>query len=313
MSMAGKGLGMIHTVNALMTPDRQDQIWTVDLSTKLSRQLQYQVRQGNYFKIVGIDMSLQGLADDGTTTGGGQVSGTIRYWAPTRGRCAAYRGAFNSTMSAMKQQGLSIKGNPLYDFKVAFRDPADSDLINPNESTNLATLDGATPLCLTDSANAWTDVFKVHNSNVLARTTDATALTNRQGFALYGNNTDFVLNEALDGFFGNSELANEQFEEIPFQLLFEEQDQDPTQESESGTLSFQWRPDPALYVAAMAGLIEIQFDALSLDGEAESLDVQLAIHVAGWKSIMGDPDKKNRSSMKKRSSRGKGSRRKSKK
>ena len=72
--MAGKGLGMIHTVNALMTPDRQDQIWTVDLSTKLSRQLQYQVRQGNYFKVVGIDMSLQGLADDGTTTGGGQVS-----------------------------------------------------------------------------------------------------------------------------------------------------------------------------------------------------------------------------------------------
>ena len=224
--MAGKGLGMIHTVNSLMNVDRQDQIWTTDLSTKLSKQLQYQVRQGNYFKIVGIDMSLQGLNADGvTTTGGGQVSGTIRYWAPTRGRCAAYRSAFQSTMSAMKQQGLSLVGNTLYDFKVAFRDPADGDLVNPSESTNLATLDGSTPLCMTDAPNAWTDILKVHNSNVLARTTDASALTNRQSFALYGNNTDFVLNEALDGFVGNSETANEQFEEIPFQLLFEEQDQ----------------------------------------------------------------------------------------
>ncbi len=94
-----KSLGMIHTVNQLMTPDGQDQIWTLDLSTLLSRQLQQQVRQGNYFKCVGIDMSLQGLDQDGDTTGGGQVSGTIRYWAPTKGRCAAYRSAFQTVMS----------------------------------------------------------------------------------------------------------------------------------------------------------------------------------------------------------------------
>ena len=293
--MAGKGLGMIHTVNQLMNCDRQDQIWTVDLSTQLSRQLQHQIRQGNYFKVVGIDMSLQGLDDNEDTTGGGQVSGTIRYFNPTKGRCTAYRGAFSSTMQAMKQQGLSLKGNDLYDFKVAFRSPSDGDLINPNDSTNLATLDGTNPLCLIDAGQSWCEVFKVHNSNVMSRTTDLTALTDRQGFSVYGNNTDFVLNEALDGFTGNSELASELFEEIPFQLSFEENDL-ADDDTESNTMSFQWRPDPALYVAMMCGLIEIQFDALSLDGDdTTSLDIQLAIHVAGWTSIMGNPDKKKRS------------------
>ena len=291
--MAGKGLGMIHTVNQLMNCDRQDQIWTVDLSTQLSRQLQHQVRQGNYFKVVGIDMSLQGL-DDTTdeTTGGGQVSGTIRYWNPTRGRCAAYRTAFQTVMSAMKQQGLSLKGNDVYDFKVAFRSPADGDLINPNDSTNLATVDGSNPLCLIDSGSDHTNIFEVFNSNVMPKVATLATLTDRKSFELYGSDTDFVLNEALDGYFGNPNLANIQFEEIPFQLSFEENDL-ADDDTESNTMSFQWRPDPALYVAMMAGLVEIQFDALSLDGrDTSSLDIQLAIHVAGWNSIMGDPDKK---------------------
>ena len=142
----------------------------------------------------------------------------------------------------------------------------------------------------------------------MPKVNDVGDISSRRTFELYGNDTDFMVNEALDGFFGNDMLANEQFEEIPFQLSFDEEDQDPTPEG-TAIYGFQWRPDPALYVAMMAGLVEIQFDALSIDGLADRLDIQLAIHVAGWSSIMGDPDKKTKNRSK-RTTRG---RRKSKK
>ena len=54
---------------------------------------------------------------------------------------------------------------------------------------------------------------------------------------------------------------------------------------------FMWRPDPALYLAVMLGFFEIHLD--QVEG-APTVDISFAFHVSGWKSIMGNPDKKRR-------------------
>jgi hypothetical protein len=39
------------------------------------------------------------------------------------------------------------------------------------------------------------------------------------------------------------------------------------------------------------GQIRFVIDELDLDSQASSLNMDIAVHIAGWKSIMGDPDK----------------------
>ena len=120
----------------------------------------------------------------------------------------------------------------------------------------------------------------------------ASGLETQQG-RVHGQ-SDFVLSEGLiQG--GNPELANEDFEEIPFVLAW---DIDNEQ-----AVSLQWRPDPALYLAVMCGQFEIIFDEVAAEGAPgpgylDGIEVNVAFHIAGWKSIMGNPDKKRRSSKK---------------
>ena len=59
-------------------------------------------------------------------------------------------------------------------------------------------------------------------------------------------------------------------------------------------MSLQWRPDPALYIAVMCGLFRVRVDELEYDGDADQAKLTIAVHVAGWKSIMGSPDAKKR-------------------
>ena len=109
-----KSLGQIHTVNNQFTVSGAGDKFYVDCAAELSEQVQRMVRQGNYFKLVGIDAV---LAAAGGLTTGGSIQGEIRYYSPTRGRCAAYRKAFNAMRNAMKTQGISMKDNHQYDFR----------------------------------------------------------------------------------------------------------------------------------------------------------------------------------------------------
>jgi hypothetical protein len=110
--------------------------------------------------------------------------------------------------------------------------------------------------------------------------------------------TDFVLQETATGYTGNPMFADGDYESIPFQMTF-------TPGSTDVSTTFNWRPDPALYVAMMTGLIQIRLEELDFDGGAAALELNTAIHIAGWKSIMGDPSTKSRRSRKSSSS-GKG-------
>jgi len=280
--MASKELGMIHNVSFEQNvSDGDSDTYLHDLSGQLTSQLQRMVRQGNMFKICGIDI---GLKPVGGTVAYASVSGVLRYFAPTRGRCAAYRGAFKAMAEAMKVQGINMRDNIFYDFRVPLRTGA-GIYANATPFANGATFNGADALALVTAAP--NGVFAVHNESVQPVQTSATF---SEGFGVFGNaGNDFVLNENQQGFQGNHMIASEEFEEIPFQVSLTQ----AGTSDDNSTLTWQWRPDPALYLAIMAGQFELEIEEVQSGGA--QMNVVVSYQVSGWKSIMGNPDRKRRS------------------
>ena len=282
-----KELGQIHTVNNQMVFNGTGDIENIDLPGELTSQLQRMIRQGNFFKVVGIDMSLSTVG----TVGGGQVSGEIRYYAPTRGRCEAYRGAFKAMRAAMKLQGITnAANNKLYDFRVKINDNTSAG--TPVVFRNQAALDGTNGLCLHNTTVPTASVFDVHNRNVQPITSLSTPSGElfSPGFNTMGvqaTPTDFVLNDAIP-FTGSPDTADVTLESIPFMLSW-------TPDSTDMAVAFQWRPDPALYLAVMCGQLQVHIEEINRDGGAAALELNIAVMTSGWKSIMGSPDKKRRS------------------
>ena len=287
-----KSLGQIHTVNKeySILGNAAGDSHLLDLAQELSEQLQTMVRQGNYFKIVGIDMQVEG----GDPVGGGTIVGALRYYAPTRGRCEAYKKAFRAVMKGMELQGINLRGNRNYDFRVPLRKTADFE--NPLYMKNLATIDGTNALCLSGATSTSDDIFATYNANIQPRQTAAVDFST--GFGLpgaAGTTTDFVLNEGATFDPSMERVAATDYEEIPFTLNYDPTD--GTTQTTSAVLN--WRPDPALYLAVMTGMFDIYIEDIYLDDGQTFLELDIAVHVAGWKSIMGNPDKKRRSSSKK--------------
>ncbi len=296
--MAHKDLGMIHTCNFSPAVTASGDNFNLDPAGVLTEQLQRMVRHGNFFKVVGIDIGVDTIG----TVGGGQVSGELRYFAPTKGRCAAFRGAFKAMADTMKLQGISMRHNPLYDFRV----PLTPD--TNNELENRATLNGGSTeddgLFLTvqgtaTSAGAGQSVFVIHNRSVEPQYTGTAGDLYQPGFdTLLQDNltgTDFVINDTVP-FTGDEEYAYKTMESIPFTLSW-------TPDSTDIATMFQWRPDPALYLAVMTGQFELYVEEINRDGTpdpATGLNLQVAIHIAGWKSIMGNPETKKRGKSRRR-------------
>ncbi len=284
-----KELGQIHTVNytqAVGTGGPFNAI-NVDLPGQLTEQLQTIIRAGTYHKVVGIDMSLDTVG----TTGGGQVTGRIRYYAPTKGRCEAFRGAFRAMKEQMKIQGVETRTNPMYDFRAPLNHLAHLNGAFPNQ----ATLDGSNGLALYHSTNGGLSIFDVHNQNVRPQYTGTNTDLYNEGFdtllqTAAGTNTDFVLNDAI-AFTGNRDSASTEYEEIPFMLSW-------TPDTTDLAIGFNWRPDPALYLAVLCGQMSVVVEEVNIDGGDPTVEVNLnvAVMVSGWKSIMGDPSKRKRRS-----------------
>ncbi len=292
--MSAKELGQIHVVNYRTSiPDGTtfpSNAVNVDLPGQLSEQLQTIVRAGTYHKVVGIDMTLDTIG----TTGGGQITGRIRYFSPTRGRCAAFRAAFEAMKEQMSNQGVTTRTNPLYDFRAPL-----NDLPHLNDPfPNRATLDGREGLALYHSNVAGASIFSVHNESVQPQYTGTAGELFPTGFDTLlanedeGNATDFVLNDAIP-FTGNRMVADRTYEEIPFMLTW-------TPDSTDFAVNWNWRPDPALFLAVLCGQMSIVIEEMELDGSNTSgLVLNTAVMVSGWKSIMGDPSKKRSKSKKK--------------
>jgi hypothetical protein len=284
--MSAKSLGQIHTVNNFVPVNSSGEILNVDLPGALTDQLQRMVRQGNYFKVVGIDMSLDTVG----TLGGGQVSGFIRYYAPTKGRCEAFRGAFKSMRKVMDLQGISMRDNKMYDFKCPINDDTSGATV---AFPNRATLDGLNGLSLRNDGNQGASIFHVHNESVRPTYTGSGADLFDSGFDTLlqpaAGGTDFVLNDTI-AYSGNHDEASLQYEEIPFMLSW-------TPDTTDIATSLQWRPDPALFLAVLCGQMQVYVEEINVDGGASAVNLKVATMVSGWKSIMGNPDRKSKKTM----------------
>ena len=290
-----KELGQIHTVNksttlnATLVPGLVPAaVMDVDLPAELTEQLQRIVRAGNFFKTVGIDISLDAQGNQNLSC---TLSGNIRYYAPTRGRCAAFRGAFKAMADAMKMQGISMRDNHMYDFKAP---------INPDFASvfrNQATLDGTNGLALNNAANPGAGIFQVHNTSVKPTYEGTTADLFSEGFdtvlASGGARTDFVLQESI-AYSGNENTASVDYESIPFMLSYS------TTTDEHSTATFQFRPDPALYIAVLCGQFQVYLEDFDVNNGSitDNIDLNISVMTSGWKSIMGNPDKKKKTSRK---------------
>lgn len=285
-----KSLGQIHTANISQQVTAAGDKVLIDLPGILTNQLQTMVRQGQYFKVVGIDMTCSDLVG---TQGEVALAGVLRYYAPTKGRCQAYKNAYRAVRKGMELQGINIRGNRHYDFRVPMSTP--SVYLNAVDFKNQATIDGTNALTLDDSAASATDeVFPVYNSNIQPAQTSAVGFSG--GFGLpgaAGTTTDFVLNEGEYYEGSTVPFAEVVREEIPFTISF---GQDGAQ-GLSSTMMMQWRPDPALYLAVLTGQFEIEVQDINDSVPGTFVNLKVAVHVAGWKSIMGS-GKKRRSSRK---------------
>ena len=290
-----KSLGQIHTVNSTMTgvlaPGNK---FNIDIPGQLTEQLQRMVRAGTFHKLVGMDITVRPTSI-GSATNGVQVHGTVRYYLPTRGRCSAYREAFRAMAEQMKTQGLQMRDNPMYDFRAPLNDDA-----TINTFPNQATLDGLAGLALNHST-ASASIFGVHNENQQPQYTGTAGDLFNGGFKTLLQNpatgTDFVLNDTVP-FTGNENFASLEYESIPFVCTWEP----ASAGASSETVSFQFRPDPALYIAVLCGQMQIELDDIVYVGVAPgSLELNVSTQISGWKSIMGDPDKKSRRSRRKSS------------
>jgi hypothetical protein len=288
-----KSLGQIHNVNFRAGSFTAiNQSYFMDLPGQLTAQLQRMVRAGTFHKVVGIDMNLDPA---GVNPGdSASISGRIRYFTPTRGRCEAFRSAFRAAANLMKSQGVSMRDNKMYDFRAPLNS---TNPLAGNDFQNQATLDGTDGLALVHNTAPGASIFGVHNAGVQPVSTTASADVFTPGFGtiLQGaGGTDFVLNDTLP-FTGNPMEASEEYEEIPFELAY-----NPASANASSTATgFSFRPDPALYLAVLCGQFQIVIDEISLSAGVPSVVINCSVQVAGWKSIMGSPDKKKSSRRKK--------------
>jgi len=287
-----KSLGQIHTVSKSYDIPGAAEVTTpfqlakLDLPGELTEQLQRTVRAGCYYKTVGIDigLNLQGDLDQSAV-----ISGNLRYYAPTSGRCEAFRSAFKAMADQMKIQGISMRNNPLYDFRAPLTNTS-TYLSVPFD--NQATLDGTNGIALND-ATSGLGIFQVHNLGVRPQYDGTAADAFSTGFRTLlddgATRTDFVLNDKVP-YTGNEMIASLEYETIPFQLTLST---DPDVES---TGTFQFRPDPALYIAVMCGQFEITIEDLDIGAvlALEQVTLDVSVMVSGWKSIMGNPNKKTR-------------------
>jgi hypothetical protein len=155
--------------------------------------------------------------------------------------------------------------------------------------TNKATIDGTNELVL-DNSDGTSGAFNIYNAGIEPSQGGVTP-TFSHGYGIPGSGgavaTDFVLNEGAIFDPAMTDVASVQMEEIPFQVSFDPQ-------GDGMVTNWMWRPDPALYLAVLTGQFELHIDEIDTDNAATALTLDVAVHIAGWKSIMGNPDNKKR-------------------
>lgn len=293
-----KSLGQIHTVSfnyeQFAANTGENHAHLCDVSGKLTEQFNRQIRQMCNYKIVGIDLVAQ--LPEALLMEADRVvcKGRLRYMQPTEGRCDAMREAYQMLRTQAKTRGIDLGANKGFDFRVLPRSQT-------NYATNLAydtvaltnntSFFGGSPLAMIDNLDPALEVFSTFNNNVQPTITSQSFSS---GLLVDGvTNNDFVVNEGVISQ-GNPKLADIDMEEIPFELAYDSTARRVTQ--------LNWRPDPALYLSIMTGQIEIVLDEVTAAGATgtnlPAIEIDCAVHVAGWKSFVRKPSSRSGSKKK---------------
>jgi len=299
-----KSLGQIHTVNYELIEGSvgiaTGQNYLIDLPGQLTSQLQHMVRMMNSFKVVGIDLAL-GQPAGGADPVDASVDGQIYYYAPTAGRVEALKHAFAAVMRMMKLSGVDPSHAITYDFRPPMLDPA--NCVNGDDFLNQASIeDNGLASCLANSPVGSSSIFGIYNQGILPRQVPGDPPGFEEGFDIglrtNADSADWTLNEGIYLQALTAPVASEEMESIPFNLAFSNEVDDASSTAFSDT--FLWRPDPALYLSVLTGQLVVSLDQVEVgsEGEQEEVLLDLAVHVAGWKSILRDHRRKRRSSKK---------------
>lgn len=291
-----KSLGLIHTTKynyeVASGAIGEGNAFLCDTSAKLSTQFNRNIRMMQSYKWVGTDLIVNVpennplLASDRMV-----VKGRLRYMQPTKGRCEALRDAYQQFRETARQQGVDVSKNKLFDFRVIPRARSNyaANIIGTptNPILNLSTLNGTDELTMIGATE--TSAFPSYNEGVkpteevVTGADFASGLQTQVGTLV--TQTDFVLEEGTIQT-GNSDIADLNFEEIPFELAYDTTARRVTQ--------LNWRPDPALYVSVLGGFIEIVLDEITAEGagsfpEVNGVEIEVSHHFAGWTSIVKPP------------------------
>lgn len=284
-----KSLGQIHTVNYTLSGSSDGDRFLIDLPGELSNQLQHMVRMCSSFKVVGIDVT---MTDPFSGEGAQSLVGELQYYAPTRGRVLALREAFQAVMRAMKIKGIKPQNNLNYDFRPPLEPLANyhngSDFLNAASIQFDTTTLSFVELAIENNPGFQT-VFDIWNAQIQPKQGTVSFSTGydvvlggeTQGLGGTSTSPDFVLNEGeyLDSVGGHH--ASTEYETIPFMVT--------NSDGESAALVTNWRPDPALYLSVLMGQFGVLVNEYIDEANPGSFyELQVAVHVAGWKSVMRD-------------------------
>ncbi len=303
-----KSLGQIHTVSQtfdnMTYPLTAGNQLLIDLPGQLTVQLQHMVRMMSNFKCVGIDMffgPIQGANGDDLSAC--SMSGYLQYYAPTKGRVEACKQAYTSVRRMMKMSGVQPTHTITYDFRPIIADPASFE--NGDEIPNQAAIeDNGLASCLANGPGS-SNIFGIYNQQILPRSTLGSNANIQSGFDIglrsEASSADWTLNEKVVLEALTDPVASEELEYIPFELSYTGAE-GATGIANSDDLS--WRPDPALYLSILTGQIIVKVDesqaVAGVESQQDPMDyteLEIAVHVAGWKGFLGS-NKKHRSSKK---------------
>ena len=130
-------------------------------------------------------------------------------------------------------------------------------------------------LCLANGPAGFKTIFDTYNENISPGLPAAPTFSD--GFRVIDGATtgDMVLNEERY-LVSRVPTADPNPEVIPFQLSLDTGD-------DIASPTFQWRPDPALYLSVLTGQFRVYVELSS----ETNIDCDITFHVAGWKSILG--------------------------
>lgn len=291
--------GMVHTLSYNWDAAEQGQYGNFDFSERLTETFQQMVRQGNIFKLVGIDIAVlpDSTATDQIEAG---AAGVLTFCTPTLGRCQAWRSAFYATQKWRKIQGVPHNYN--YDFRLGFDAAAEAQskdyfgfptsnqawLEYYADDDSEATYQGLY-LLNSQAANSQQSVFDVHNLGIDINDGEENPSFG-QGWTPYSPyesadekvDMDFVKNERpilVLNPAGKAKYAQTRPEQIAWSCSW-------TQDDDKGTSTppYQWRPVANEYLPVMCGLMQAYITDTVQEGSNQTLI--FSFYIAGWTPLV---------------------------